>query len=335
MEKVRRNFILIHIGLWLLLALLLIAQLTAGDHNPNWATLTAGVLGSSLYVFYGRFYHLNHYQFKARPLSYLLGLLFLISTGPLPLVLFQLHRDDWELIKDFYKMSLVTLVPIFLILSWVARLTQNLIMNTILKEQLEKQAVETELSYLKSQINPHFLFNTLNNIHTLVYKQKPAAPEALMRLSSLLRYMIYESNATFVPLSKEIEYLKDYIGLQQLRYQTPEVANIQISGDINSCTIAPLLFIHFLENAYKHSPGRLKNGDIKISIKVAEDRLTFRIENPIDEKKDQSLEQSEGIGLPNVQKRLALVYPENHKLEINDSENLHRVKLEIFNIEKV
>ena len=85
----------------------------------------------------------------------------------------------------------------FIFLSWLARVTENLVLNTIRKEQLEKQAVEAELYYLKSQINPHFLFNTLNNIHTLVYKQAPAAPEAVMHLASLMRYMIYESNALY------------------------------------------------------------------------------------------------------------------------------------------
>src|SRR5687768_17182668 len=102
-------------------------------------------------------------------------------------------------------------VAIFLFLGWLARITENLVLNTIRKEQLEKQAVEAELYYLKSQINPHFLFNTLNNIHTLVYKKAPTAPEAVMRLASLMRYMIYESNATLVPLSKEMKYLEDYI----------------------------------------------------------------------------------------------------------------------------
>lgn len=102
-------------------------------------------------------------------------------------------------------MAFFTIVPVFIFLSWVARVTQNLVLNALKKEQLEKQAVEAELYYLRSQINPHFLFNTLNDIHTLVYKQ--AAPEAVMRLASLMRYMIYESNALLVPLSREIAWM--------------------------------------------------------------------------------------------------------------------------------
>src|SRR5690349_22929420 len=138
----------------------------------------------------------------------------------------------------------------FIFLSWLARVTETLVINTIKKEQLEKQAVEAELYYLKSQINPHFLFNTLNNIHTLVYKQAPAAPDAVMQLASLMRYMIYESNAPTVPLTREIAYLQDYVSLQQLRYKQSPIVDLTIECKTEACHIAPLLFIHLLENAY-------------------------------------------------------------------------------------
>ncbi len=139
------------------------------------------------------------------------------------------------------------------------------------KEQLEKQAVESELDYLKSQINPHFLFNTLNNIYTLVYKQAPSAPEAVLQMASLMRYMIYESNAPTVPLTREMEYLQDYVSLQQLRYKQSPVVDLKIEGETEACHIAPLLFIHLLENAYKHSPARLNPGDIKVRVEVKEE----------------------------------------------------------------
>ena len=141
-------------------------------------------------------------------------------TGPFLYLLFHYRKlDTLDLFFEYYMISLISIVTIFIFLSWLARVTENLVINTIKKEQLEKQAVEAELYYLKSQINPHFLFNTLNNIHTLVYKQAPAAPEAVMRLASLMRYMIYESNSPMVPLAREMEYLQDYMGLQQLRYK--------------------------------------------------------------------------------------------------------------------
>ncbi|WP_242918023.1 sensor histidine kinase [Pontibacter liquoris] len=206
-------------------------------------------------------------------------------------------------------------------------------MNTIKKEQLEKQAVETELHYLKSQINPHFLFNTLNNIHTLVYKQAPTAPEAVMRLASLMRYMIYESNVVTVPLSREINYLQDYVSLQQLRYKKSPVVALIVEGNIASGHIAPLLFIHFLENAYKHSPARLEPGAIKVHLALKENTLTLCIQNPIGSRPGNALEEPGGIGLPNVQKRLALLYPNQHTLEISSTDELFTVTLEIQNLQ--
>ncbi|MCC2545816.1 histidine kinase [Hymenobacter sp. BT175] len=230
-------------------------------------------------------------------------------------------------------MNLVT-VAIFLFLSWLARVTETLVLNTIRKEQLEKQAVEAELYYLKSQINPHFLFNTLNNIHTLVYKQAPAAPEAVMHLASLMRYMIYESNAATVPLAREISYLRDYVSLQQLRYKNSPVADLQLAGEAESCSIAPLLFIHLLENAYKHSPARLEPGDLKVRVEMREDSLTFSVQNPIAQKAARPLEEPGGIGLPNVRKRLALLYPGQHTLTIQNTGSTFTVILTIHGLHR-
>jgi LytS/YehU family sensor histidine kinase len=214
----------------------------------------------------------------------------------------------------------------------LARVTENLVINTFKKEQLEKQAVESELYYLKSQINPHFLFNTLNNIHTLVYKQAPAAPDAVMQLASLMRYMIYESNAPTVPLTREIEYLQDYVSLQQLRYKQNRIVDLKIEVETEACNIAPLLFIHLLENAYKHSPARLNPGDVKISVKVQKDLLFFSVQNPVGENTAHTLNEAGGIGLPNVRKRLALLYPDKHTFEIYNTGETFAVVLKIHDL---
>lgn len=229
-------------------------------------------------------------------------------------------------------MHLITTVPIFLVLSWLARVTENLVLNTIRKEQLEKQAVEAELTYLKSQINPHFLFNTLNNTHTVVYKQAPTAPEAVLHLASLMRYMIYESNAATVPLAREMDYLRDYVSLQQLRYKHSPVVDLQIAGETAACSIAPLLFIHLLENAYKHSPARLEPGDLKVRVEIQEGGLTFSVQNPIAKKSATSLKEPGGIGLPNVRKRLALLYPGQHTLTIENTDETFAALLTIHGL---
>ncbi len=217
-----------------------------------------------------------------------------------------------------------------IILSAVGRTTENWFLNTLKKETLQKQALRAELALLKSQINPHFLFNTLNNIHTLAYKTSPAAAEAIMGLSSLMRYMLYESNSDTVALQREIDYLQDFISLQGLRYKEKSIVDLQITGNIETCRIAPLLFVHLIENAYKHSPATLHAGDIKVSIEVKEKGLTFSIQNPAGNKNLRLMDEQGGFGLSNFKKRLQLVYPQRHTFEVNNSDNVFKVILKIL-----
>ncbi|TGD80741.1 sensor histidine kinase [Hymenobacter wooponensis] len=309
MERVKKIFWLIHLIVWGLFTLLVGLQLNS-DSDAYWRTTTVGFIATCLYVFYSHFYLLTRQAGQRKGRDYWFQLAAVVLTGPVPFVLFYQKSFDF----GQYSMHLITTVPIFLFLSWLARVTETLVLNTIRKEQLEKQAVEAELNYLKSQINPHFLFNTLNNIHTLVYKQAPAAPDAVMHLASLMRYMIYESNAATVPLAREMDYLQDYVSLQQLRYKNSPVVDLQIAGETESYYIAPLLFIHLLENAYKHSPARLAPGDLKVRVEIKDNTLAFSVQNPIAIKPTNALDEPGGIGLPNVRKRLALLYPGQHTL---------------------
>ena len=334
MERIKKIFTRVHIVLWILFSLLLALQLS--QDSPHGIRLTVAVLLTCLYVFYSHFYLLTQYSDKKKKGDYYLKLAGIVLTGPIMYVLLHYKKlDTLDLFSEYYFVSLFSIILPFTFLSWLARITENLVLNTIRKEQLEKQAVEAELTYLKSQINPHFLFNTLNNIHTLVYKQTSAAPEAIMRLSSLMRYMIYESNAYTVPLSLEINYLKDYIGLQQLRYKTLSIVDFQVEGDTDTCHIAPLLFIHLLENAYKHTPARLESGSIKVRLKVKENKLTFSLENPVGSRRENLMEEQGGIGLPNVKKRLQLIYPDHHSLHINKTDEVFTVRLEITNFHTI
>lgn len=332
MNRIKKIFILVHLVLWIMLSALLVLQLET-DGSSYWQRLFVGVILTCIYVFYSHFYLLTNYSDKKKNKVYLFGLAGIVLTGPLPFVF--IHPGGLENLEqfwEFYLMTLITVVPLFIFLSWLARVTENLVLNTIRKEQLKKQAVQAELYYLKSQINPHFLFNTLNNIHTLVYKKVDTAPDAVLRLSSLMRYMIYESNAPTVPLLREITYLEDYISLQQLRYQKAPIVDLKILGDINSCLIAPLLFIHFIENAYKHSPARLEPGDIQVKVEVKENTLIFRCQNPLVTIQGNDLEEPGGIGLPNIRKRLQLLYPDTHDLEISSESTRFEVVLKIHNL---
>ena len=322
MKRIKKVFTLIHVVLWILFSLLIALQL--GQEYTYWLNLTGAVVLTALYVFYSHFLLLTLYLGKNKKKAYFLRLAGIVLTSPVLYIFLHPGRPNtFEII--------FTIVLPFLFLSWLARVTENLVLNKIKKEQLEKQAVQTELSYLKSQINPHFLFNTLNNIHTLAYKQAATAPEAILRLSSLMRYMIYESNAHTVPLTREITYINDYIELQQLRYKKAPVVELEVTGDINACFIAPLLFIHFLENAYKHSPARLEPGDIRVKLEVKENSLNFCIQNPLATRQGSgnTLEEPGGIGLPNIRKRLQLLYPDKHTLETNSAGDRYSVRLEI------
>lgn len=328
MKRIKKIFVVIHIVFWWLVSLLTILQMK-GD-NTQWIRLVVGFILTGLYAFYGNFFLLTRYPGKTKRGSYFLRLTAVILTGPFPYLLFHYRKlDTWDLFSEYYMITLMSTVLIFIFLGWLARVTENLLINTVRKEQLEKQAVEAELYYLRSQINPHFLFNTLNNIHTLVYKQATTAPEAVMQLASLMRYMIYESNASTVPLSREMEYLQDYVSLQQLRYKQGPVVDLMIKGETGGRHIPPLLFIHLLENAYKHSPAALNPGDLKVRVELSGDNLSFSVQNPVGKNTPYAADEPGGIGLPNVKKRLALLYPGQHTLEIHNHAEMFVITLKI------
>lgn len=331
MNRIKRVFRLVHIVLWVLFSMLAALQLS--QRHSNWPVMTGGFTLTCLYVFYGHFALLTRHSGKKKTAAYYLTIAAIILTSPfIYLIFYDSRRDNPNSFFDQYIIHLISIVLPFIFLSWLARVTEHLVINTVKKEQLEKGAVEAELYYLKSQMAPHFLFNTLNNIHTLVYKQSPAAPEAVMQLASLMRYMIYESNAPTAPLNRELEYLLDYMSLQQLRYKVSPVVELKIEGDTSVCQVAPLLFIHLLENAYKHSPALLAPGALKVWVEVKEETLTFSVQNPVGKKGTATINEPGGIGLPNVRKRLALLYPGQHTLDIKDTGDTFTVVLNIIGL---
>ena len=328
MRWIKSIFFAIHVLGWILI-FLFFNWMFHGERVPN-PVSTAGILTlMSLPIFYSHFILLTRYFNRRKIGIYVTGLIITLLVSPfLFLGGFKIDTEKWSTLPFDYFL-LLGLTFLMVILSWVARTTENWFINFLKRETLEKQKMRAELAYLKSQINPHFLFNTLNNIHTLAYKQSPSTPDAIMRLSSLMRYMLYESNADTVSLNREIDYLHDYINLQQLRYKQGPVVDIKIVGNTDSCNIAPLLFIHLVENAYKHSHAQLDVGDIKVRIEIKDNSLSFSIQNPVGNKKLNAIHEAGGIGLANVQKRLQLLYPDQHHFEINRSEAFFNVVLKI------
>lgn len=192
---------------------------------------------------------------------------------------------------------------------------------------MEKEKLESELKMLRNQVNPHFLFNTLNNIHTLVYKKSDKASDAIMKLSGLMRYMLYETNSEIVLLEKELEYLKNYVELQRLRFTNPNQVNFTVEGDSSNKTIAPLLLVPFIENAFKHGLSAGNTSSIDIRINISESVLTFYCSNGFKSGADPDIHS--GIGLNNVEKRLNLLYNNRHSLKINKLDNRFEVNLSL------
>ncbi len=196
--------------------------------------------------------------------------------------------------------------------------------------QLEAVQLDTEIKFLKSQVNPHFLFNTLNNLFSMAQgKGNDDLAEGISKLSGMMRYMIYESNEENVPLKKEIEYLDNCILLNKLRYADDEVKVIfNYPEQTDGIFIAPMLFIPFVENAFKHGVAIGQSSEIDIAILIANKQLIFTCKNTIYGVKKMEDEKS-GIGLENVKRRLELVYPHKHQLIIKDSDGKFAVELKI------
>ena len=196
--------------------------------------------------------------------------------------------------------------------------------------QLEKEKLESELKFLKSQLHPHFLFNALNNIYFLIKKDPETAAEALAGFSNLLRFQLYDANNSYVSLDKEIEYLQQFADIAQLRKGEKFKVNWDLPKNTQNVQIAPLLLMPLIENAFKH--GSNKNGEIDILLKIDDQhQLQFQITNSKEENKSQGVEGFEegGIGLINIQKRLKLMYPNRHSFSVNETATIFMIELTV------
>jgi two-component system, LytTR family, sensor kinase len=198
-------------------------------------------------------------------------------------------------------------------------------------QQLEKENLESELKLLKSQINPHFLFNTLNNLYVLTLNQSSRAPEMVHKLSELMSYMLYDSNQYEVPLQKELEYIQNYISLEKIRYDSRLDISFNVYESIEGINIAPLIILPFVENSFKHGvSNQISKGWVRIDISVQDDQLVVKVENSktINDI-DKVIKPASGIGLQNVKKRLELIYPNRYQLQLVDEEESYLVVLKL------
>ena len=303
------------------------------------------VIGASIVVFINLKWLLPGLYFQKKKLQY-----FLSSAVMLIFVVWGMHSDllPWnqkeeQKIERFqeetndpsddinFRWLIRNLPPLFISLLGSSLVSLSRFASEKEKAviRLEKAKLETEIKFLKSQINPHFLFNSLHNIYGLTVIQSDLASDQILKLSDILRYMLYDSNEETVPLQREIEYLKNYIELAQLKDSRGMNVSFEI-GDVNeSLEVSPLLFIPFVENAFKHSQIEdLKNGYIHISLKTIGSKLIFKVDNS-KPRQEYSKDKVGGIGLRNIEQRLKLLYPEKHHLNIEETETAFKVNLEL------
>lgn len=226
---------------------------------------------------------------------------------------------------DLLEGVIVVILTYALKYTLIAFITQNELLK------LQKEKLQLELNALKAQIHPHFLFNTLNNLYSLTLKNSEQASEVVLKLSDIMRYVLYQANEERVAVPREMEFIGNYVELQRIRYHNRYDITFKISGSIENQHIAPLLFIDFVENAFKHGiDKRFSDGFVNIEFIVNKNEVSFLCENSIGNNELPTIRTQEtGIGLVNVKKRLSLLYPQQHLLQISDQDEKFSVKLQI------
>jgi two-component system, LytTR family, sensor kinase len=337
-----RNIILIHLLFWFYIINQSLFPLYIGklddsmlsDNNYLKDVFISAILNMvTFYPIYFLFPHLM--KINKRATAILTGLLViaLITAFRIPAEVYiwkylVSHSGKEMVFEKVYIWNNLRMVIIIGIYAILIRFMINWFESQKLKDELINQQQASELALLRSQVNPHFLFNTLNNIYSLVYRKSDEAPGAIMKLSSIMRYMLYDSAAQKVPLEKEIEYLKSFIELQNLRTKYPDFVSLQIDGSTEGQTIAPMLLISFVENAYKHSSKYHRPG-IRIHLSSLNEMINFEVINYIKKTASANEEPSSGIGLVTIRRRLELIYPGKHKLLISQETETFRINLEI------
>lgn len=290
------------------------------------------------FSFYGVLVYFNLYylvpNYLARQAPLYLGLVILACAIVTPIEVLFLYLLWPSLRPDVVQgqLALLTLNVLVVLLSTVLRVIMDWWRYQNEKQTLMTQTMQSELRFLKSQINPHFLFNTLNNLYALTLRKSDQAPEIVLKLSEIMRYMLYECNERSVLLSKEVQYIHNYLDLERLRQ--PKAADIRFitEGFISDQMVAPLLFVPFLENSFKHGLNHQVQGEgfVRLWMRVVEKDLEFHIENSKpDQRPRQAHPQSGGIGLVNVRQRLKLLYPGAHDLSIEDAPDRYSVTLHL------
>ena len=212
---------------------------------------------------------------------------------------------------------------------FMLRLVKHLYRVQEAKSRAEEEKTKSELALLRAQVNPHFLFNTLNNIHSQIRQDADAASKAVIKLSDIMRFMFEDARNERIPLSREARHIRDYIDLQRLRLSRPDIVDFQTSGPLASALVPPLLLVPFVENAFKHGHKNPDAQGIYIRLELNNNEILFECKNQIKDGSSTLEEHGNGFGIMNVRKRLALIYREKYSLSIREENQIFTVLLRI------
>lgn len=336
----RHRILLLHLSFWAVYFSFFFYQITYARHRQE-VVLSRALLDATTHVLImAGIAYLNYFYFLPRFLRHKNIVRYLLEfILPLALtILFHIYvkrliyggveniRSGFLYTNRFIiqHSSSVVFIVIFI---GMLRFAEDWFQLEARKKEIENEKLAAELRFLKAQINPHFLFNTLNNLYYLAFTQSPNTTVVIDKLSQMMRYMIYDSNLPKVSLKKEIEYMENYISLEKLRLDNQVPISFEVEGNPDPVMIEPFLFITFLENAFKHGVSNAADASwVRASVAVEADVCVYKVENSrLPER--ETAEGKSGIGLQNLRRRLELSYPGRHELAIRESPGVHSVQL--------
>ncbi|WP_298542091.1 histidine kinase [uncultured Aquimarina sp.] len=335
-KTIKRRY---HIYFWLIYFLFNVIR-WGSYFNDYWYSFKSNMVEFPLHlviVYFNIYYLIPNYLLKKKYISYVafllfsLGIHYVVRSG---LNYWLITENIWpEAQGENEPFGLNHIIAVVLgelyvlALTFSIKISVDFIMERNKNQQLTELQYKTELEYLKAQIQPHFFFNTLNNLYALTMQKSSKASEVVVKLSEFMQYIIYDASKRKVPLIQEIQYIDNYIELENIRYGNQLKTEINIVGCIDDVLVTPLLFLPFVENAFKHGFKDRGEMSLSVSFEVDNEALIFIAENSYD--KEASSRSKNGIGIKNVERRLQLLYNKNYKLKISNDNDIYKITLKI------
>ncbi|WP_405413781.1 sensor histidine kinase [Maribacter sp. Asnod1-A12] len=328
--------ILVHISIWILLCGLAFYPVL-NDARPIPSDVFPKLIVILILFYFNYFYLVPSYLLKKSVLVYLLVSAGLLIVSVLLIDHFYEPKFPENIFMDHQPPRGLAFMPVYrsvvnlgipYVISAILRMYVEWKRNENLRLSVEKENIKSELQFLKAQLNPHFLFNSLNTIYALSVKKSPDTSEAIVDLSELMRYMIYEADKDLVPLNKELDYIKSYIKLQRLRLSDSENVSLKITGEDRGRAVPPLLFISFIENAFKYGTDYKGKTYVKITLTITGASVYLNVKNKIGVFREPT--KNSGIGLENIRNQLELIYPGLHDLVVENDGKDYEVSLTIY-----